>query len=550
MSITSSLKPAFVAVALFSFVVNALALVTSLYMMLLFDRVMPSGNLATLFWLTVIAVGAILFMGLLDGIRTLAVTRIGAWLEARIAPTIIARGLTRPEGATIKPYEDLMKVKHFVGSAAVYPLLDAPWIPFFVAVLYLMHPWYGHLAVGSAVLLFSLAVLTEATTRKATEEASYSLSAGRKIIEAGVRNADSAKAMAMQHSITRRWEAINASGLALQLAASARAGWLGSSAKAVRLSVQIAVLAVGVLLALQGQVTGGAVIGASILLAKALSPVEQAINSWKSFVAARAGWRSIRAQAEEPEPEKSKLPDATGSVTLENVTWAPARDADNILQDIALEIRPGEILGVIGPSASGKSTLCRLVSGSLAPSSGHVRMDGADYAVWRHEDLGQAIGYLPQEVELFPVSVAENIARLADAPDMDQVVAAAKLAGAHEFIMSLPAGYDTVVSSDGRNLSGGQRQRIGLARALFGRPPLIILDEPNANLDEAGDKALITALLAARRTGSAIVLVSHRPSVMVCADRIIVMSHGRIAAAGPARDIIERLSKAKPAAAA
>jgi ATP-binding cassette subfamily C protein/ATP-binding cassette subfamily C protein EexD len=541
MNILSRLKAHLAAVALFSFIVNAMALITSLYMMQIFDRVMPSGNFATLFWLTAIALAAIVFMGFLDSIRAVTVTRIGALIEAKLAPQLIQQGLSADQ-PTVKPFEDLIKVKHFIGSPAVFAMLDAPWIPFFVAVLFLMHPWYGVLAIGAAAILFSLAYATEAMTKKSLERSMLILSSGRTMVDAAIRYADSAKAMAMHNEIIGRWEAANAVGLSEQVSAATTQGALGATAKSFRLAVQIAVLGLGVVLAIRGEVSSGAIIGASILLAKALSPVEQAIGSWKSFVSARAGWNSIRNTRLAGDEEKSKLPDPTGAVTLDRIDWTPA-SGKPVLSDVSMKIVPGEILGVIGVSASGKSTLCRLIAGSLSATGGRVQMDGADYAVWRRNDLGAAIGYLAQEVELFPASIAANIARLSSNPEMNAVVSAARSAGAHDFIMSLPNGYDTIVTPDGRNLSGGQRQRIGLARALFGKPALIVLDEPNANLDEEGDKALISALIAAKGWGAAVVLVSHRPSVMNTADRILVLNQGKVAALGTAKEIIYRFGR-------
>ncbi|HEX9447992.1 MAG TPA: type I secretion system permease/ATPase, partial [Dongiaceae bacterium] len=514
-----------IAIAAFSFLINLLAVVTSLYMMLLFDRVMPSGSMPTLIWLTVIACLALLVMGLLDAVRTSTVNRLGAWFEARLGPDLVDLGLVSLP-ASFLPYESLMKIKHFLGGQAVYPLLDAPWMPLFIALLFLMHPWFGWLAIASGLCLFALAALNDRLTRQDTEAASALMSRSRQVVEAAMRNADVTRAMRMTSALSARWEQSNAGGLDLQVRIADISAVIAGVTKFLRLSIQIAILGLGVFLALKSEISAGSIIAASILLSKALQPVELAIASWKQLVAARQGYRQLaRIYADrEAGPTKSSLPAAQGMVMLENVSWAPRADAPAILRKIDLTCRPGEILGVIGPSGSGKSTLCRLIAGGLKATTGTLRLDGSEYALWPDDQFAAALGYLPQEVELFPVSLASNIARLAADIDLDAVWDAATLAGIHDTILHLEKGYDTVLTVDGRSLSGGQRQRVGLARALYKLPKLIVLDEPNANLDQEGDQHLMQALTALRDLGSTVIFVSHRPSLLTRADRIVVMA--------------------------
>jgi PrtD family type I secretion system ABC transporter len=536
------------AIGLFSFLINLLAVVTSLYMMLLFDRVMPSGSMPTLIWLTVIACVALLVMGLLDAVRTSTVNRLGAWFEARLGPDLIDLGLAAVP-ASFLPYESLMKIKHFLGGQAVYPLLDAPWMPLFIALLFAMHPWFGWLAVASGLCLFMLAMLNDRLTRRDTEAASALMSRSRQVVEAATRNADVTRAMRMTGALSMRWEQSNAGGLDLQVRIADISAVIAGVTKFLRLSIQIAILGLGVFLALKGEISAGSIIAASILLSKALQPVELAIASWKQLVGARQGYRQLAQiyAAREDGPEKSPLPAAQGLVSLEGVSWAPRADAKSVLRDINLTCRPGEVIGVIGPSGSGKSTLCRLIAGGIRPTTGTLRLDGSDYALWPDDQFAAAIGYLPQEVELFPVSLAGNIARLAADSDQEAVWDAAALAGIHETILHLEKGYDTVLTVDGRSLSGGQRQRVGLARALYRWPKLIVLDEPNANLDQEGDQHLMQAISALRDMGSTVIFVSHRPSLLTRADRIVVMAAGEIVLQGAARDVIAQLAAPLPA---
>jgi PrtD family type I secretion system ABC transporter len=542
------MRSSLVAIGLFSFLINLLAIVTSLYMMLLFDRVMPSGSMPTLIWLTVIACVALLVMGLLDAIRTSTVNRLGAWFEARLGPDLIDLGLAAVP-ASFLPYEALMKIKHFVGGQAVYPLLDAPWMPLFIGLLFLMHPWFGWLAIVSALCLFALAWLNDRLTRRDTEAASSLMSRSRQVVETAFRNADVTRAMRMTAALSARWEQTNSGGLDLQVRIADISAIIAGLTKFLRLSIQIAILGLGVFLALKGEISAGSIIAASILLSKALQPVELAIASWKQLVGARQGYRQlaqIYAERQAASP-KSPLPAAQGLVSLESVSWSPRPGGPAILKSIDLSCRPGEVVGIIGPSGSGKSTLCRLIAGGLQPSSGTLRLDGSDYALWPDDQFAAAIGYLPQEVELFPVSLASNIARLAAETDQEAVWDAAALAGIHDTILRLEKGYDTVLTSDGRSLSGGQRQRVGLARALYKWPKLIVLDEPNANLDQEGDQHLMQALTALRDMGSTVIFVSHRPSLLTRADRIVVMAEGTIALQGPAREVIAQLTGPLPA---
>lgn len=536
------LRVGFAVAALVSLFLNLLVLTAPLYMIQVFDRVLSSGSTETLVFLTLMAGGAVLTLGLLDVVRSRLLSRIATWLDQTLGPRLIVASVQAGlHGAgDAEPLRDLANVRSFVGGQGMVPLFDAPWVPVFVAIIWLLHPMLGMLAAAAAVLLFALAVVNELVTRGPLRDASGRQVGLHRQAETAVANADVVQAMGMLPDLARRWAARNDEVLALQGRAANRSGAISGLSKFLRVLVQILTLGLGAWLVLQGQLTAGGMIAASILLGRALAPVEQAIGAWRSLVSARTSFGRIKAALKQTRMPRDamRLPAPAGRVEVDRVTYVPPGGQRPVLRTVSFRLEPSAVLGVVGPSAAGKSTLCRLMVGSWAPTQGHVRLDGADVATWEAADRGQHVGYLPQDVELFPGTVRENIARLAEgAPD--EVVEAARLAGVHEMILRLPDGYETVLGPRGSVLSGGQRQRIGLARALFRRPRLIVLDEPNSNLDEVGEAMLLAAIGQMRQAGSTIVLVAHRRALLNQVDTLLFLEDGMVQLYG-ARDAVVR----------
>jgi PrtD family type I secretion system ABC transporter len=430
---------------------------------------------------------------------------------------------------------DLDNLRAFATGAGVIALCDAPWAPIFLLILTLMNPWLGLLGLVGAALLFALAVINEQVSRAPLKHEVRAAIGDREAVDQALKNAEALQAMGMLKGFLARWSEQNTGTLAAQLESGERSGTVVGVSKFLRMSLQLLILGVGALLVLDHHLTSGGMIAASIILGRALAPVEQSIGAWKSFVAARQAYERLTTVFTITAPEKQpmRLPTPKGRLSCDGVFLIPPKASEPVLKGLEFALEPGEALGIIGPSASGKSTLCRLLTGVWHPTRGHVRLDGADLANWAPDQLGQHLGYLPQDVELFAGSIKDNIARLAPDPDPTKVVEAAKLAGVHEMILSLGNGYDTEIGSEGHLLSGGQRQRIGLARTLYNRPRLIILDEPNANLDSMGERALMDAIGAAKSWGATIVMVAHQPGILRPMDKLLLLVEGQIRYFGP-----------------
>ncbi|SDE41057.1 type I secretion system permease/ATPase [Belnapia rosea] len=534
--------------ALFGLASNVLMLAPPLYMLQVYDRVMVSGAIETLIMLTAMTAGALLVFGLLDATRSAITARLGSWLMAQLGPVYLAnsvRARLAGDGGGAQPLRDLQSVQTFITSPGFNVFFDGPWVPIFLILGWLLHPWLGVLAIASAVLLFSLGVANEYVTRKPTIASSLSQIAATKHAEATIRNAEVVRAMGMLPAMIALWQSSNEVALSAQQRAAERGALLLGITKFVRYFVQSASLGIGAYLVLQGSLSSGGMIASSILLGRALAPVEGAMGAWRSFSMARIAYRRLQAQlrAMPEEPVRTRLPAPEGVLTLRNVSFAAPGSRVPILRSVSFEAVPGEVLAVIGPSAGGKSTLCRLLVGIAEPSSGEVRLDGSELRHWNAEELGQHIGYLPQDVELFSGTIRDNIARMSEAED-EAVVEAAMLAHAHELIQRLPQGYDTVIGEGGIRLSGGQRQRIGLARAVYRIPRIIVLDEPNANLDTSGEAALSAAIDEMKRHHCTLLIVGHRPSTIALADRILLMKEGRVELIGPRDEVLKRLRKA------
>jgi ATP-binding cassette subfamily C protein/ATP-binding cassette subfamily C exporter for protease/lipase/ATP-binding cassette subfamily C protein EexD len=531
-------------VAGLSLFLNLLALASPLYMFQVFDRVLASGRVETLVALTAVAAFALVCLGALEVIRSRSLARISTWLDRALARIVLKASVGealagRPIGA--QAMNDLAQLRGFISSQGICPIFDAPWTPVFVAVIWVLHPWLGMLALVGAALLFTLALANELLTRAPLAGAGQAWLTGQRRYETALRNAEVVQAMGMLPALLQRWQADHERVLDGQARASDRTGWIYGISKFVRLFIQVAILGLGAYLVLGGALTSGGMIASSILLGRALAPVEQAIGAWKGFVAARASHDRLRRllQRHPSEAPAIELPAPEGRISVDQLSFR-APDGRPILKGVSFALTAGEVLAVVGPSASGKSTLCRLLTGVWPPDAGHVRLDDAEVHRWSRVDFGRHVGYLPQDVELFAGSVRDNIARMTDAPD-DAVIAAAQLAGVHEMILHLPEGYATDVGPQGAILSGGQRQCIGLARAMFGTPRVVVLDEPSASLDQVGESAVLDAIGRLKERGTTVVLVVHRPRLLTHVDKVLVLSEGAGVMFGPRDQILARI---------
>ncbi len=533
------------AAGMFSGVVNMLQLTVSLYMMQVFDRVLSTRSLDTLYYLTAIAVFALLVMAALDGLRGQVMQRIAGWIEGKTAPEAFLRAIEsqlRNRPYRMEALRDLAVCRGWLGSPAALTVFDVPWVPIFLAVIFLLHPALGAIAAGGAVLLFLLTLANEWATGALVRQASTGAMASQRRAESMVRNAEVIDSMGMGPAVMQRWREGLSASLPPQERAADRAAFLLSFTRFFRLAIQVAVLGYGALLVLEQQLTAGASIAASIIMGRALAPVEQMIGGWKQLVQARQSYRRLLAFLALPRlrPPGMALPAPTGRLAAERVTFGFPGQPVAIIKGVSFALSAGESLAVIGPSAAGKTTLIRLLIGTLQPTAGTVRLDGADVFTWMREDFGKYVGYLPQDVELFDGTVLRNIARMTDA-EPERVFEAARLAGCHEMILRLPQGYDTEIGDGGQHLSGGQRQLIGLARAMFGSPKFVVLDEPNSNLDGDAEQALIRGLEELKRRGTTVVLVSHRPTLVQGVDKVLLMRDGAVEAFGPRAEVLKRL---------
>jgi len=532
-------------VGLFSGVVNLLQLTVSLYMMQVFDRVLATRSMDTLYFLTLIAILAILVLALLEAVRALIMQRVAAWIEQRVAPEGFSRAIEaqlRGRPYKMEALRDLAICRGWLGSPGALALYDVPWVPIYLAVIFLLHPVMGWIALFGAALLFALTILNEVITSNLLRQANTASMASQRRADAIGRNAEVIDSMGMGPAVMRRWREAVAEAVPPQSLAADRGAMLIAATKFIRLVVQIGILGVGAYLVLMQELTSGASIAGSIIMGRALAPVEQLIGGWKGLVSARQSYRRLAAFMAMPRlrPPGMPLPAPKGALSVERVSFGLPGMSVPIVKGVAFSLEPGQSLAIIGPSAAGKTTLIRLLIGVTAPSSGTVRLDGADVHTWLREDFGRHVGYLPQDVELFDGTVFRNIARM-DESEPEAVFAAAMLAGCHEMILRLPDGYDTEIGEGGQHLSGGQRQLIGLARALFGGPKFVVLDEPNSNLDGDAEARLVSALERLKAQGTTVVLVSHRPTLVQGVDRVLVLKDGAVEMFGPRVEVLKQL---------
>ncbi|MBV9523307.1 MAG: type I secretion system permease/ATPase [Alphaproteobacteria bacterium] len=542
-----------VIIAAFSLCINLLTLVSPLYMMQLFDRVLSSRSNDTLLMLTVIAGAALAVLSIIEAIRSQILSRIGTWLDERMGPLVLGGALQtalRNDSGRIagQGLRDLGTLRGFLTGPAITPLLDAPWAPLFLLSLFALHPVFGLVGLGGGILLTILAILNEVITKRPLHRANAAAARTQQRTESALRNAEVIRAMGMLDGIVRLWRRDSEATSEAAIKAGNRGAAILAISKFLRLSVQTMIMGVGAYLVIAHDVSPGAMFASSFLLGRAMAPVENAIGTWKSLVATRIAYRRLTdLLGASPAAEKGmSLPRPEGELSVERLTFVPPGTDAPTLRGVSFFLMPGEVLGIIGPSAAGKSTLARLIAGSAVPTAGNVRLDGADIGVWLDADGARHLGYLPQDIELFAGTVRENIGRLGDA-EPSAVVEAAKLAGLHEMIMRLPRGYDSEIGEAGLRLSGGQRQRVALARALFGRPRLVVLDEPNSSLDHEGEEALLEAIAQLKERGTTVVVIAHRPSILQLADKLLVLRAGAVDLFGERGEVIAKLNGANAA---
>ncbi|GAU80532.1 type I secretion system permease/ATPase [Bosea sp. BIWAKO-01] len=543
--LTLGFRSAFLFLFAISGLINVLALTGSFYMLQVYDRALTSGSVQTLAALSALAIGLYLFQGAFDVIRSQVLVRVGARLDKDIAPLAHRVAIDMPRFGfssteALERGRDVDTVRGFLGSQGPGALFDLPWIPLYLAFAYFLHPWLGALTLAGAVVLTLLTVASEILTRRlngTTRQAAITRGA---IADSNARNAEVLKAMGFADRAVERFNLANREHLALQTRANDLGGSLGAVSRVLRMILQSAILGMGAYLTIKGELSAGAIIASSVASSRALAPVDLAIANWKSFVAARAAFQRLRetvvalSQAVVP----MQLPAPVGALKVDKITVAAPVSGQVLLSEVGFDLKAGTALGLIGPSGGGKTTLVRALTGIWPCLRGSVRLDGAELAQWPEAALGRFIGYLPQEVSLLDASVEENISRLSAESDAAGVVAAAKAAGIHEMIVRLADGYQTQLGPQGAALSAGQRQRIGLARALYGNPFLVVMDEPNSNLDGEGESALKVAIETVKERGGIAIIVAHRPSALAAVDFVGVIQNGKLAAFGPRNEIL------------
>lgn len=542
-------RAALMGVAAFSGVINLLYLTPAIYMLQVYDRVLASRSEFTLVVLSLLVVGLFALMAILEHFRSAVLIRMGNALDEllskRVFTAAFERNLRSSAGNASQAMTDLTQLRQFVTSNGLFAFLDAPWLPIYIIVIYLFHPLLGAFALLSAALLAALTLISDRSSKAPLAEANQAAIASNQYVNSNLRNAEVIEAMGMLPHLKRRWFKLQEKMLERQSVASDRAGTTVAVTKMVRLTLQSGVLGLGAYLVLIGEATPGIMIGASILLGRALAPLELLIGSWKGFVGAKSSYqRLVELLSDHPERQPGMaLPRPKGILVAENVYVTPPRAQAAVIKGLNFTLGPSEIIGVIGPSASGKSTLARAMVGVWPSHVGKIRLDGVDIYQWNKEEVGPSIGYLPQDVELFDGTIAENICRFGDV-DSNKIINAAQACGLHEMILHFPNGYDTRIGEGGGVLSGGQRQRIGLARAIYDNPAFIVLDEPNSNLDDQGEAALVRAVSEMKTRGATVVLITHRTSVLRVVDKLMLLRDGQIQLFGPRDEVLSAIGKA------
>jgi ATP-binding cassette, subfamily C, bacterial len=544
-AVLKSSATGFLAIGLFSFFVNLLVLTGPLFMLQIYDRVLASRSEATLVALTGLIIGLYLIMGVLDHIRSRVAARIGARFQARfdkrVFNAVLDRTALHAQGiSTVTGMRDLDAIQKVLSSPAVFTVFDIPWTPFFIFIIFTFHPWMGVLGLAGGLILVALTWLNQNGTKEDQERAMIAGRQSDEMTQTLQKESDTVRALGMRRAVASRWQLLRDKALDANIRYSDSNGFYSIASKTFRVFLQSAILALGAWLVLKNEITAGAMIASSIIIGRALAPIEGAIGHWALIQRAMQGWRQLsELLTRVPEEDaRTALPKPRALLEVEQVTVVPPGEKVATVRMLSFELKPGQALGVIGQSASGKSTLARILTGIWSPAGGKVRLDGASLEQYGTDGLADHVGYLPQDVVLFEGTIAENIARMTLEPDPVKVVEAAKKAGAHDMILRLPEGYDTRLPATGGRLSGGQKQRVGLARALYGDPVLLVLDEPNSNLDAEGSMALNQAIRNMKTEGKSIVIMAHRPAAIEECELILIMENGQRLAFGPRDDVL------------
>ena len=549
-----SAKKSFIMVGLFSMFINILMLVPPLYMLQLYDRVLGSRSQDTLIMLTLIVVVLFITMGLLEVVRSRVLVRVGnkldSMLSQRIFDSLFELERKAPGRSSSMPLNDLTQVRQFMTGNGLFAFFDAPWMPIYIIVLFIFHPAFGFFAIFAAIVLVGITVANEYSTKEKLAEANNLSRASTIYVDSNIRNAEVVNAMGMRNNISKIWADKYYGFLNAQNIASDSAGVWSNLSKSLRVMFQSLILGLGAYLAINMEVTPGMMIAASIIMGRALAPLDLIIGSWKGFSSARSSYERIEGLLNDfpKDKEYMQLPAPKGEITLENVVVIPPSGTVPSLKGISMRIEKGDVVGIIGPSAAGKSSLARVMLGLWPLTNGVARIDKADISQWNREDLGQYVGYLPQDIELFEGTVSQNIARFGEV-EPEKVVEAASKAGVHEMILKLNEGYDTKIGPGGASLSGGQRQRIGLARALYNNPVFIVLDEPNSNLDDVGEAALVEAIKTLRAGGTTVVIITHRTNVLQATNKLALINNGVLELYGNTNDVLNAIAQKQQAAA-
>ncbi len=528
------MKNIFVTLGIYSFFLNILMLAAPFYMLVVYDTVMPSKNMNTLFLVTIITLMFFVGMWILDYVRSklmiYASNKLDLIMNERLFNATFDLAAKYPNRANIQPIRDFNSIKTFLGGQGVFAFFDFPWFPIYITIMFAFSPVFGYYGLAATAIIFLLTWLNEKTTKKGLEDSNEEYRNAIGFFENNVKNVEVVKAMGMKDNLYRIWMEKYNNYLMTNTKASTTASFYTNASKSFRMMASSMMYGVGAMLAIAGSISPGMLIAGAVLLGRALQPISQIVGGWKSFTTARIAYNKLNQLLVEfpVETERLTLPDPQGIIRFENVITVPPLGKVAVLRGINLQIDSGDIVGIVGPSASGKSSFARTAVGVWQPSSGHIRIDGADIHQYNSEELGKHIGYLPQDIELFEGTIAQNISRFGEEVSDESIIEAAKLSGTHELILNLPDGYGTRVGAGGIALSGGQKQRIGLARALYGNPKMVVLDEPNSNLDDAGEYALSMALRIMKDKGMTVIFITHKKNILALADKLLVLKEGLV----------------------